>query len=195
MSAPGLGLTWPAAGCAAAAPCVSGPPPVGPCTAGRTAAGRTAELWPAPAALSGTGSRGCAASLAPRRPSAPNQNAVWTPTRCDPTSSETSCLEGLTEREDSRGYCKSFVPRKSWFLKRVGRINGWMTCLTIQQVSGAEVYVDAGVEAWDEPVEGPLLHTLTWERHNQRELTGRRAQTPHCVDRPQVRAILPSSQL
>lgn len=37
------------------------------------------------------------------------------------------------------------------------------TCLTIQEVSGAQVYVDAGMEARDEPVERPLLDTLTFQ--------------------------------
>ncbi len=36
-----------------------------------------------------------------------------------------------------------------------------LVCLTIQQVSGAQVYVDAGMEAGDEAVESSLLYTLT----------------------------------
>lgn len=34
-------------------------------------------------------------------------------------------------------------------------------CLTIQQVSGTQVNVDAGVEARNEAIESPFLHTLT----------------------------------
>lgn len=34
-------------------------------------------------------------------------------------------------------------------------------CLTIQQVSGTQVNVDAGVEARNEAIESPYLHTLT----------------------------------
>lgn len=37
-------------------------------------------------------------------------------------------------------------------------------CLTIQQISGTQVYVNAGVETWDKPEKSPFLHTLAWER-------------------------------
>lgn len=44
-------------------------------------------------------------------------------------------------------------------------------CLTIQEVSGTQVYVNAGVEAWDEPVEGSFLHTLTWGTETEKDFT------------------------
>lgn len=47
-------------------------------------------------------------------------------------------------------------------------------CLTIQQVSGAQVDVDAGVEARDEAVESSFLHTLTLDGRTDRGTAVRR---------------------
>lgn len=50
-------------------------------------------------------------------------------------------------------------------------------CLTIQQVSGTQVNVDAGVEARNEAIESPFLHTLTWETDSSENST-----VPLCSD-------------
>lgn len=90
-----LRLTWPVAEYPAVALCSSGPRHFCQWTAGRKGVERMERLWPAHAALSGTRSKGFGASWVPHPPSAPNQNAVWTRTHCDPTSSETRCLKQI----------------------------------------------------------------------------------------------------
>lgn len=90
-----LRLTWPVAEYPAVALCSSGPRHFCQWTVGRKGDERTERLWPAHAALSGTRSKGFGASWVPHQPSAPNQNAVWTRTHCDPTSSETRCLKEM----------------------------------------------------------------------------------------------------
>lgn len=62
-------------------------------------------------------------------------------------------------------------------------------CLTIQQVSGAQVDVDAGMEARDEAVESSFLHTLTWNGRTDRGTAVRRLRS-YSRD-----VCIPSSQL
>lgn len=52
----------------------------------------------------------------------------------------------------------SFASISSTDRRQIRRVGA---CLTIQQVSGTQVNVDAGMEARDEAVESPFLHALT----------------------------------
>lgn len=194
--------TWPAAGRPPSSLCASGLPPLCRCTAGRTSAGRTAAPWLELAALWDTGSRGFGASWAPRLLSAPHRNAFGTLVRCGPTSSGTSCLktttkEKMMEQTEEELNAKSDQKWKNVDgcipLYREGEADyvRWAR-LTIQQVSGTQVNVDAGMEAGNEAIESPFLHTLTWDRQTALKTLQRRLVLTF-PNRRDVR--LPSSQL
>lgn len=65
-------------------------------------------------------------------------------------------------KEGNKSECQLF-----WLFRQKEKENEqglFFFCLTIQQISGTQVYVNAGVQTWDKTEKSPFLHTLAWER-------------------------------